>query len=184
MFRLLIFLPTYHPLRQIELYLLLIILRRSNSETKSTRARMGYPKYPCKIKFQLLLVSSKCLCRFTIFVVCFRTDLSCGRPPRVSNARPQYPATNFSSVVTYVCNEGHTLSGAAKRTCRANGRWDGVGPNCCEYRLVRCVLIDFAALKLIFFPLFLFSKNVFFTNNSIFYVHRKARKLHPEIQDW
>ena len=137
---------------------------------------MGYPKSPCKLKM--------CVASLSIFVVCFRTDLSCGRPPRVSNARPQYPATNFSSVVTYVCNEGHTLSGADKRTCRANGKWDGGGPNCCKYRLVRYVLIDFATMKLIFFPLFLFSKNVFFTNNSIFYVHRKARKLHPEIQDW
>ncbi|RMX37602.1 hypothetical protein pdam_00007909 [Pocillopora damicornis] len=83
---------------------------------------MGYPKSPCKLKM--------CVASLSIFVVCFRTDLSCGRPPRVSNARPQYPATNFSSVVTYICNEGHTLSGAAKKTCRANGRWDGVAPNC------------------------------------------------------
>ena len=108
---------------------------------------MGYPKSPCKLKM--------CVASLSIFVVCFRTDLSCGRPPRVSNARPQYPATNFSSVVTYICNEGHTLSGAAKRTCRANGRWDGVAPNCCEYRLAWCVLIDFATSKLMFFHYFL-----------------------------
>ena len=49
---LLIFLPTYRPLRQIELYLLLIILRRSNPETKSTRAEWG---------IQSPLVSSKCV---------------------------------------------------------------------------------------------------------------------------
>lgn len=66
----------------------------------------------------------------------YRTDLSCGRPPNVRNAKAQYPSTKFGETVTYVCNEGYTLSGASQRTCRANEKWDGVGPNCCKYHVM------------------------------------------------
>ena len=48
----------------------------------------------------------------------------------MSNAQAQYSSTNFGAIVTYICNPGYTLSGASTRTCRANGKWDGVGPNC------------------------------------------------------
>ena len=49
----------------------------------------------------------------------------------MAKATPQYDSTSFGSVVTYVCNSGYTLSGASQRTCRAIGKWDAVGPNCC-----------------------------------------------------
>ncbi|KAK2567192.1 CUB and sushi domain-containing protein 3 [Acropora cervicornis] len=56
--------------------------------------------------------------------------LSCGKPPSVRKAQPQYQSTNFGAVVTYVCNTGYTLSGASQRTCRGIGKWDDVGPKC------------------------------------------------------
>ncbi|KAL9989269.1 hypothetical protein ACROYT_G003802 [Oculina patagonica] len=72
----------------------------------------------------------ECLCDGDCGNSCVKKDLSCGRPPGVRNAKPQYPSTNFGDTVTYICNKGYTLSGASQRTCRANGKWDGVGPNC------------------------------------------------------
>ncbi|XP_073244022.1 protein lev-9-like [Porites lutea] len=74
----------------------------------------------------------KCLCDGDCGYSCVRKDLSCGSPPPVSKATPNYPSTNFSAVVTYVCNQGYTLSGASTRTCRAIGGWDGVGPSCLQ----------------------------------------------------
>ena len=67
----------------------------------------------------------------------FLTGLSCGKPPSVRKAQPQYQSTNFGAVVTYVCNTGYTLSGASQRTCRGTGKWDDVGPKCCKYFFLR-----------------------------------------------
>lgn len=74
----------------------------------------------------------KCLCDGDCGYSCVRKDLSCGSPPPVSKATPNYPSTNFGAVVTYVCNQGYTLSGASTRICRAIGGWDGVGPSCLQ----------------------------------------------------
>ena len=71
-------------------------------------------------------------------MVHFLTGLSCGKPPSVRKAQPQYQSTNFGAVVTYVCNIGYTLSGASQRTCRGIGKWDDVGPKCCKYFFLRC----------------------------------------------
>lgn len=39
-----------------------------------------------------------------------------------------------SSVIEYVCPEGHSTQGSAKRTCSSNGFWTGTAPSCkCKY---------------------------------------------------
>ena len=57
--------------------------------------------------------------------------VSCGKPPPVPNAQDWYQFTSIGINVTYVCNPGYTLFGPTRRTCKANGRWDGVKPYCC-----------------------------------------------------
>ncbi|XP_067016811.1 sushi, von Willebrand factor type A, EGF and pentraxin domain-containing protein 1-like isoform X5 [Acropora muricata] len=74
--------------------------------------------------------TDECLCDGDCGYSCVRKGLSCGKPPSVRKAQPQYQSTNFGAVVTYVCNTGYTLSGASQRTCRGIGKWDDVGPKC------------------------------------------------------
>ena len=38
--------------------------------------------------------------------------------------------TLFGATATYSCMDGHTLLGAATRTCEASGDWSGIAPNC------------------------------------------------------
>ena len=40
------------------------------------------------------------------------------------------PATTFGSTATYSCNTGYSLTGAATRTCQADGTWSGTVPTC------------------------------------------------------
>ncbi|CAH3165489.1 unnamed protein product, partial [Porites evermanni] len=54
----------------------------------------------------------------------------CGKPPPVLNAQDWYQFTSIGTNVTYVCNPGYTLFGPTRRTCQANGKWDGVKPYC------------------------------------------------------
>ena len=75
-------------------------------------------------------------------MVHFLTGLSCGKPPSVRKAQPQYQSTNFGAVVTYVCNTGYTLSGASQRTCRGTGKWDDVGPKCCKFFFLWCEFLS------------------------------------------
>ncbi|XP_068692895.1 sushi, von Willebrand factor type A, EGF and pentraxin domain-containing protein 1-like [Montipora foliosa] len=76
--------------------------------------------------------ADECLCDGDCGYSCVQKGLSCGNPPSVTNAKPQYQSTNFGAVVTYTCETGYTLSGASQRTCRGIGRWDSVGPKCLE----------------------------------------------------
>ena len=59
--------------------------------------------------------------------------VSCGKPPPVLNAQDWYQFTSIGTNVTYVCNPGYTLFGPTRRTCKANGKWDGVKPYCCTF---------------------------------------------------
>ena len=61
--------------------------------------------------------------------------VSCGNPPPVPNAQDWYQFTSIGTNVTYVCNPGYTLFGPTRRTCQANGRWDGVKPYCCTLQI-------------------------------------------------
>ncbi|XP_074621985.1 protein lev-9-like isoform X3 [Acropora palmata] len=74
--------------------------------------------------------TDECVCDLDCGYSCVGKGLSCGKPPSVRKAQPQYQSTNFGAVVTYVCNTGYTLSGASQRTCRGIGKWDDVGPKC------------------------------------------------------
>ena len=51
------------------------------------------------------------------------------------NGQAQYISTRPGDIVTYACHQGYTLFGAAQRTCQANGKWDGVAPDCGELML-------------------------------------------------
>ena len=59
--------------------------------------------------------------------------VSCGKPPPVLNAQDWYQFTSIGTNVTYVCDPGYTLFGSTRRTCKANGKWDGVKPYCCTF---------------------------------------------------
>ncbi|XP_031421909.1 zona pellucida sperm-binding protein 3 receptor-like isoform X1 [Clupea harengus] len=56
---------------------------------------------------------------------------SCGNPGDLRNGG--YDTTggiDFGSTVTAICNEGYQLFGESKRSCLADGTWDGQEPRC------------------------------------------------------
>lgn len=56
---------------------------------------------------------------------------TCGSPDIKINSTIASPYSfKVSSVIEYVCPEGHSTQGAAKRTCGANGFWTGSAPTC------------------------------------------------------
>ncbi|XP_063045365.1 sushi, von Willebrand factor type A, EGF and pentraxin domain-containing protein 1-like [Engraulis encrasicolus] len=51
---------------------------------------------------------------------------SCGNPGDIYNGHYDLSeGTELGAVITASCNEGYFLIGHSKRTCRANGEWDG-----------------------------------------------------------
>lgn len=66
----------------------------------------------------------------------FLAPTACGSPDIKTNSTIASPyAYKVSSVIEYVCPEGHSTTGLAKRTCGANGFWTGAAPAC------KCTLI-------------------------------------------
>lgn len=56
---------------------------------------------------------------------------TCGSPDIKINSTIISPYTfKVSSVIEYVCPEGHHTQGSAKRTCGTNGFWTGSAPTC------------------------------------------------------
>lgn len=55
--------------------------------------------------------------------------VECPRPSIV-NGSPSTFIREFGTTVTFTCRPRHRLQGAAQRTCRADGRWDGEDPVC------------------------------------------------------
>ena len=53
-----------------------------------------------------------------------------GTGRRPANGASSGTATTFGSVVSYTCNTGYTLSGAASVMCEASGSWSDVAPTC------------------------------------------------------
>ncbi|XP_065179063.1 uncharacterized protein LOC135809606 [Sycon ciliatum] len=64
-------------------------------------------------------------------------------PSLVLSPRSQSSSTNttFSSVWTFNCSDGYTLSGAETLTCLPNGRWDNSPPVCDK----SCIVSDWTA---------------------------------------
>ena len=57
--------------------------------------------------------------------------MSCGPLGDPSNGEVDTSAgTYFEDVAVYSCDSGYKLNGSAKRTCQANGQWDGSEPTC------------------------------------------------------
>ncbi|XP_062396893.1 sushi, von Willebrand factor type A, EGF and pentraxin domain-containing protein 1-like isoform X4 [Sardina pilchardus] len=51
---------------------------------------------------------------------------SCGNPGEVNNGDYQFPnGVEFGAEITAVCKTGYYIVGENKRTCMANGQWDG-----------------------------------------------------------
>ena len=69
------------------------------------------------------------------------TAVSCGdAPPAPKNGIYIVSSTTFGSTVSYVCNQGYSLSpmGPNKVTCTANETWDGSVPECNSKLLHNC----------------------------------------------
>lgn len=58
------------------------------------------------------------------------------RPP--ANGLIQTTGTQFGSTATYSCLPGFNLVGNERRTCQANGFWNGVEPFCQGKKSVVC----------------------------------------------
>ena len=56
--------------------------------------------------------------------------ISCGDPGAVSNGQRSGSKFTYSSVVTYTCMRGYRITGSEKRTCKMDGQWSGVQPQC------------------------------------------------------
>ena len=56
--------------------------------------------------------------------------IECVAPPFVLNGRLDYKDLKLGSVIRYMCNEGHELSGLEVRRCLANLTWEGEEPLC------------------------------------------------------
>ncbi|XP_078348103.1 sushi, von Willebrand factor type A, EGF and pentraxin domain-containing protein 1-like isoform X1 [Oculina patagonica] len=75
--------------------------------------------------------NQKCLCDGDCGISCVRNNVQCEAPPKAKNSRQTVSnGRSFNSVVTYTCNSPYKLRGSAKRTCRANGKWDGKKARC------------------------------------------------------
>lgn len=57
-------------------------------------------------------------------------DLKCKRHPRGPKLKFLNNGRLFGSMVTYLCQEPYILHGSPKRSCRANGKWDGKKASC------------------------------------------------------
>ena len=55
----------------------------------------------------------------------------CPRPRSIEHGRIREPFKNsFGNVMEYECDDGYYLTGRSRRTCLANGTWDGQEPSC------------------------------------------------------
>jgi len=50
-------------------------------------------------------------------------DQNCGTLTGPTNGAVSASVTTFGSTASYTCNTGYTVSGAATRTCQADGTW-------------------------------------------------------------
>ena len=65
-----------------------------------------------------------------MFTTLSTAAVDCGDPGTSTNGQRTLSSTTYNSVVTYTCDEGHTLQGANSRTCQDNGQWNGSVPQC------------------------------------------------------
>ncbi|XP_044179768.1 sushi, von Willebrand factor type A, EGF and pentraxin domain-containing protein 1-like isoform X6 [Acropora millepora] len=72
----------------------------------------------------------KCLCDGDCGLSCVKNNLKCKRHPRGPKLKFLNNGRLFGSMVTYLCQEPYILHGSPKRTCRANGKWDGKRARC------------------------------------------------------
>ncbi|XP_030635356.1 LOW QUALITY PROTEIN: sushi, von Willebrand factor type A, EGF and pentraxin domain-containing protein 1 [Chanos chanos] len=56
--------------------------------------------------------------------------VSCGDPGGILNGKVLGDFFQFQGVIQYECHDGFVLQGGVKRTCQADGKWDGKAPWC------------------------------------------------------
>ena len=61
--------------------------------------------------------------------------MTCPVPTPPANGQVSGSGNGYGDEVKYTCNAGYKLKGDPKRTCLADGTWDGVQPSC-ESRLL------------------------------------------------
>jgi hypothetical protein len=64
--------------------------------------------------------------------------VDCGALVAPANGSVMTPSTTFLGTASYACSKGYVLSGAAKRTCQANGTWSGTASH--RHRRHKCIL--------------------------------------------
>jgi hypothetical protein len=55
--------------------------------------------------------------------------VDCGAPPSTTNGTRAFTSTTYTSVASYACAEGYTLTGSTSSTCTATGTWT-TAPTC------------------------------------------------------
>ena len=56
--------------------------------------------------------------------------VDCGPLDQPTNGKKTGSVTTYNSVISFECNEGHSLVGSEKRYCQENGAWNGTQPIC------------------------------------------------------
>ncbi len=58
------------------------------------------------------------------------SEIDCGRPPTVTNARASYNSTQLWAIATYSCNDGYEMEGQNTTQCTNNSIWASTLPAC------------------------------------------------------
>ena len=68
-------------------------------------------------------------CESLVLSLC-HVAINCSDPGTPTKGHSDLSSTTYESVVTYGCDDGHTLIGANSRTCQSSGNWTGSVPEC------------------------------------------------------
>ncbi|KAL7300726.1 hypothetical protein TKK_0006705 [Trichogramma kaykai] len=72
----------------------------------------------------------KCRCDGFCGMSCIKPDRECPELMEIEHGVMVISGRFFGDKANYTCDPGYFIVGLAQRTCRADGRWSGVTPNC------------------------------------------------------
>ena len=88
-------------------------------------------EHPVRIYFVLMCMCLHCSYEESNCNYVLPAAVSCGPAPNApSNGQQSGSGTTFGSTVTFTCNQGYNLQGDSRRTCMADGQWNGSAPTC------------------------------------------------------